>query len=98
MIDQKLLAFYKSNAWRKKRAEILKRDNYECQLCKRRGRFTPATVVHHIKHLDKNFELGLTNSNLVSLCGACHNEVHPEKAFKINKNKKARYTHTERWK
>ena len=96
MIDKKLLNFYLSKEWKEKRKEILKRDNHECQRCKRYGKVTKASVVHHIKHLDKYFELGLKNNNLISLCDSCHNAVHPEKAFKMNHDKK-KYTHAEKW-
>ncbi|MCM3772840.1 MULTISPECIES: HNH endonuclease [Priestia] len=34
--EQKL-KFYKSKEWKQLRLEILKRDNYECQACKRNG-------------------------------------------------------------
>ncbi|NLG89793.1 MAG: HNH endonuclease, partial [Clostridiaceae bacterium] len=64
--------FYKSKEWKRKRKEILRRDNYECQRCKREGGFSKATTVHHIKHLDKHPELALVDSNLESLCGVCH--------------------------
>ncbi|EFR8992811.1 HNH endonuclease, partial [Listeria monocytogenes] len=30
--------FYKSKAWVSIRKEVLKRDNYECQECKRQGK------------------------------------------------------------
>jgi 5-methylcytosine-specific restriction endonuclease McrA len=63
--------FYKSKEWKRKRKEILRRDNYECQRCKREGGFSKATTVHHIKHLDEHPELALVDSNLESLCGAC---------------------------
>lgn len=79
------MSFYHSAKWRKKRREILVRDHYECQLCKLRGKYTRASVVHHIKHLDKFPELALININLVSLCSACHNTVHPEKNLKRRK-------------
>lgn len=84
--------FYASSEWRQKRREILKRDNYECQLCKLRGRYNKATVVHHLKHYDKFPKLALTSVNLVSLCAACHNVVHPEK--NLSKRKPVR---PERW-
>ncbi len=71
--------FYQSKAWKRKRGVILRRDGYRCQDCKRYGRMRQATTVHHIKHLDQHPELALTNSNLVSLCDACHNKRHPEK-------------------
>ena len=32
----KVIRFYQSSVWQKKKEEIWKRDNYECQECKRR--------------------------------------------------------------
>lgn len=76
--------FYTSKRWRRKREIILKRDNYTCQWCKRYdGGKTPATVVHHIKHLEDYPELAYKDSNLISLCSKCHNKAHPEKTAKI---------------
>ena len=77
--------FYTSKRWRRKRENILKRDNYTCQWCKRFGKKTPATVVHHIKHLEDCPEMAYKDNNLVSLCGKCHNKAHPEKAEKIRR-------------
>ena len=71
---------YNSKRWKLKRLAIFKRDKYLCVLCKRYGKHTEATVVHHIKHVDEYPELAFTDSNLQSLCIACHNKVHPEKA------------------
>lgn len=84
--------FYKTAAWRKKRVEILQRDNFECQMCKERGLQTQAQTVHHIVHLRDDKSLALEDSNLISLCNACHNEVHPEKLKKFTSN-----IHEERW-
>lgn len=74
--------FYKSKYWRKKRKSILVRDNNECQMCKSAGKYSPARVVHHIKHLKEYPTLALTDSNLISVCGKCHNILHPEKQKK----------------
>ena len=71
---------YNSRRWRHKRKEILRRDGYLCQRCKRYGKQVQAVTVHHIKHVDEHPELAYTNDNLVSLCNACHNKEHPEKA------------------
>lgn len=71
---------YKNPRWKRKRKNILKRDNYMCQECKRYGRRTEATTVHHKKHTDEFPELAYEDDNLVSLCEACHNKMHPEKA------------------
>lgn len=71
--------FYKTTAWKKKRWEILARDNHECQVCKTEGRFAPANTVHHIKHVEDRPDLALVDDNLVSVCAACHNREHPER-------------------
>lgn len=39
-------------------------------------------MVHHIKHAEEYPEIAFEDSNLVSLCEACHNKAHPEKAAK----------------
>ena len=88
------IKFYKTKTWQDKRDEILQRDNYECQMCKDKGRYTSATTVHHIKHYKYCPELALTDSNLVSLCDACHNVVHPEKLESVHKKKEI---HKEKW-
>ena len=79
------MEFYKSRRWKRKRLAILKRDGYLCQWCKRYGRTIEATTVHHIKHADEYPELAYVDDNLVSLCDACHNKAHPEKANIIRK-------------
>ena len=73
-------AFYHSQRWLHKRDVILRRDGYRCQNCKRYGRIREAVTVHHIQHLDDRPDLALDPQNLVSLCAACHNAAHPEKA------------------
>ena len=74
--------FYKTSTWLRTRRRVLARDNGECQACAKAGRYTPATTVHHIEHYERRPDLALTDSNLISLCGACHNAVHPEKSIK----------------
>lgn len=89
-----VIKFYKSKEWREKRAEIVKRDNNECQHCKARGKFSKVECVHHKKHLRHYPMLALTSSNLVSLCNVCHNIEHPEK---FNNNKVDKFENEERW-
>lgn len=76
---------YNSSRWKRKQKAIMKRDGYQCQLCKRYGKAEPAVVVHHIKHVDEYPELAYNSSNLISLCAGCHNKQHPEKATRIGK-------------
>lgn len=70
---------YDSKKWKRKREWILKRDKYKCCECKRYGKNVEATTVHHIKHADEYPELAFVDTNLQSLCAACHNKKHPEK-------------------
>ncbi len=70
---------YKSKKWKHKRLCILRRDKYLCVECQKSGRRREAVTVHHILHTDEYPELGYDDNNLVSLCNACHNKMHPEK-------------------
>lgn len=88
--------FYHTTAWRNKRKEILKRDNYECQLCKEDGGYSKGNVVHHIEHLEDRPDLALDSSNLMTVCEACHNKLHPEK-LKVYEVDKREYIAPERW-
>ena len=84
------IQFYKSTAWKKKRAEVLELDHHECQICKSHGRYTRATTVHHVKHLKDRTDLALSiwdgnQRQLISVCNECHNKLHPEKQLKIKR-------------
>ena len=72
--------FLDSARWQRKRAAVLRRDGYICQDCKRYGRKTPATLVHHVIPYEEDAARALDEKNLVSLCEACHNRRHPERA------------------
>lgn len=85
-------AFYHTREWKKKRLAILKRDHRMCSKCRQIGVYTEAVTVHHVKHLADVPELALTDSNLVSLCLACHDKEHPEKQYR-----RQHYENPERW-
>ena len=68
--------FYKSTKWERKRKAILRRDEYLCRECRRYGRTTPATTVHHVHPIEERPDLALDLRNLISLCDACHNKMH----------------------
>jgi len=79
------LAFYSTKEWKHTRDEVRKRDNSECQECKRQGKvFTIKSEpnkrkrldVDHIKELEDYPELCLTMDNLETLCIRCHNKKH----------------------
>jgi 5-methylcytosine-specific restriction endonuclease McrA len=69
-------SFYKTARWKNKRERVLRRDHYMCQECKRYGKTTPAQTVHHINTLERFPELALVSANLISLCNACHEQMH----------------------
>ena len=68
----------KHRAWAEK---VLRRDKYLCQRCKRYGKKVPATVAHHIKHIDEHPELAFSVANGIAVCAVCHNRLHPEKGI-----------------
>lgn len=95
--------FYDTKEWRAKRDEILDKDK-ECQLCKARGEYSPAVIVHHVRHLEDAPELALCDTytdahgverrQLISVCRDCHENVcHPER-LKHNSSEPAT---AERW-
>ena len=93
--EQKL-KFYKSKEWKAIRVRVLKRDNYECQECKRNGLvYTDAhdpekhkrLDVDHIKEIYTHPELALEMDNLQTLCIPCHNKKHKRFFFKKKENR-----------
>ena len=62
--------FLKSDAWRRKRYVVLKRDNWTCQECGAK-----ATEVHHMKYA--KYQIGKEPIHwLISLCSPCHRMKH----------------------
>lgn len=90
--------FYNSRPWRLLRGQALKRDNFECQECKRLGyvrvdsdkvpgeRKSIELNVHHKKEIETHPELALKLNNLETLCLFHHNQVH-DKGFVRKKPK-----------
>ncbi|MDX1700347.1 MAG: HNH endonuclease, partial [Melioribacteraceae bacterium] len=83
--------FYKLAAWSGVngiRNQALKRDNYECQLCKAEGKVHIDSIkvdgerksiklnVHHIKEIETHPELALELDNLQTVCLIHHNREH----------------------
>ena len=96
--------FYWSAAWLDVREQVFKLDNYECQICKARGKHKRAKIVHHVKHLKDRPDLALKiydpetgERQLISVCGACHEREHPERLFRYRFIPKKKYITEERW-
>lgn len=93
--------FYSWTEWEHVREEVLMLDRHECQRCKTlRHRYHKAVLVHHVKHLKDRPDLALSiwdgnERQLVSLCRACHEEVHPERQWR--KIFRREYITSERW-
>ena len=88
--QHKIIVFYKSVQWRHIRAEVLSEQHGECQSCKAKGLYEPATMVHHKEYVMKHPDLALTKSNLIALCNECHYQIHHAIKYKIQLN-------TEKW-
>ena len=67
--------FYKSDAWKKVREEVILRAGGRCEICGK-----PGTEVHHKIHLTlDNLDdplISLNKDNLLLLCKDCHNKMH----------------------
>ena len=92
--------FYNSKAWESVRQQALKRDNYECQDCKRLGLVKmndedkhKTLDVDHVKEIYTHPELALEIDNLRTLCIVHHNEKH-KRYFRRKPN---RWEEDERW-
>lgn len=85
LIEGRENVWYNGAAWGHVRKEVLKMDRYECQICKSKGRYSRAQIVHHIKHLKDRPDLALSiydpdtgERQLISVCKRCHEQLHPE--------------------
>lgn len=110
MTDKEAKVFYNSAAWKLKRMQILERDHYECQDCRKRlkdavaadialrgeeRKIRRAEEVHHIQELKEHPEQGLEDDNLISLCKSCHNLRHGRTPKRFPRKKKP--VSEERW-
>ena len=100
MTEREAKRFYDSAVWKHKRDQILKRDHYECQECRRRindavkagtvidgpdRRIRRAVMVHHIQELRDHPDLALDDDNLTSVCHECHDRIHGRDADGLSK-------------
>ena len=104
--DDRLDLFYNSRYWRRLSHDVMLSQNNECQLCKARGRYSPARIVHHVKRLKDRPDLaysryyvdenGIKQRQLLALCFACHENEHG-RVFKGNAGKRKGYTNEEKF-
>ena len=81
--NTKASKFRNSNAWIIKREQIKKRDKYLCQVCLKDSIYNYDDLqVHHIIPIDKNYDLKLDESNLITLCSYHHKQAEQNKITK----------------
>lgn len=76
-------SFKYDKKWKRKAEAIRKRDGYICQICKRQGKVTDGTLVHHIKPVDSFPHLAFNNDNLITICNDCHEKLHDRTSGKL---------------
>ena len=94
MKDRKL---YCKNAWQHKRKQILVRDNYTCRECRRYGKYKNANHVHHIYPAEFYPEWAFESWNLITLCQACHNEMHDRDSHDVTAKGKEWQRRADKW-
>lgn len=112
MTKQEKHRFYHSAEWLKKSKEIMRRDHYECQECRKRielaaregmklvpmdRKIRAASQVHHIRFLDDAPELALVDDNLEAVCDRCHNLIHGRTPKQWTRKRKKKPATEERW-
>ena len=97
-------AFYHWPEWEEVRRQVTLLDKGECVKCRQRGRYSPAAVVHHVKHLTDRPDLALSifdpdtkERQLISLCRPCHELEHPERLRPAWTEKQNNPLTVERW-
>lgn len=96
--SNRLDIFYNSYEWRKLSAEIKALHNNECCICRQKGKYSKAVIVHHVKHIRQYPELaysrtytdsdGVSHEQLVPVCILCHNTIHGyNRSSHINKER-----------
>lgn len=105
--QDKLYKFYKSKEWLELRDEVLRDNHYECYHCMQHGKYTRATMVHHVNEVRKRPDMALTKTyidkegqerkNLVPLCFACHEAEHDRFEQIRTKQEKEKFSNKERW-
>jgi 5-methylcytosine-specific restriction endonuclease McrA len=67
---RKYREYLKSDAWKRMRYVVLRRDNWTCQYCGNK-----ATQVHHLRYA--KYKIGKEPIKwLISLCASCHKKQH----------------------
>ena len=103
--SDRVVLFYNRSAWKHLSRTVMEYDRFECQECKKKGKYKKADLVHHVNHLKDRPDMALTfwyeengerKRNLVSVCRDCHETVcHPERMQAADVREK--FETEERW-
>jgi len=75
---------YSRSEWRELNKRILKRDNYQCQLCGAKHTQGNRLVVHHRYPISSFPEFIDKEWNLVTVCEECHKKLHKVRTLRID--------------
>lgn len=102
--SDKVEQFYYSEDWKELREEVLEYFHYECQECLKKGHYTKADCVHHVREVRQYPALALSRYytdgkgqrqiQLMPLCNTCHNLIHDKLGEWQRKDK---FFNQERW-
>lgn len=74
---------YSDPAYKQFRLEVLKRDNFTCQMCKKKGRRSKLNV-HHIIKWSTAASIRYDVDNGITLCYDCHKSVTGKESHYIS--------------
>ena len=74
--DEVKMQFYGSRKWKQLRVQVLKDNNYMCEMCRNEGKVTEATQVHHKESLADAWDKRYEYTNLMPVCYNCHHKIH----------------------
>lgn len=103
--DTKAFMFRRSNKWTDKSVQIRARDNYMCLCCRammdgtRKQYNIDDISVHHIVPIEEDYELRLSDDNLITVCGMHHEmceagKIQREEQKRLAKDSMSRYDAT----
>lgn len=101
--NDRLDIFYNNGSWRRLSKAVIREQHSECQICRSKGIYSKATVVHHVKPI-KMFpqyaytryvtdDSGNKQIQLLALCRNCHEEIEGRSPSQ----KSNRFYNIERW-
>lgn len=99
--DGDLHRFYASRRWRSLALAVIREHHGECYLCKAKGKYARAKLVHHVRPLKLHPELAYSRTDehgsiqLMPLCFDCHEKIHEHGVYQQSRPQK--YTNEELW-